>query len=268
MWSALCRRRRGQRRRHAARPGGSSGGIVGGSASRGSWGRGRVESPRPRRSRRCACARARRPAMSAVATPIGLPYLMTAPPARIGSTATLWPRGIARDGDDARAAELDRGPASSASSAVATLSRSLMTSAGSLVDPAREKPAVHGEQLPGHEAAASEARKTAAPTSSSSLPKRFIGVRIRNSWPRGQSSSAAFRSVLKTPGRDRVDRDAVRRPLHRERARQPGDRRLRRGVGATSNSPTNDDSDAMPISRPLCRAIMSRPNALQVRSVP
>src|SRR5436190_7338008 len=49
--------------------------------------------------------------------------------------------------------------------------------------------------------AASDARKTAAPANSSTLPKRPIGVRIRNSWPRGVSSSSfSFNAVRKTPG--------------------------------------------------------------------
>src|SRR5262249_37508999 len=47
---------------------------------------------------------------------------------------------------------------------------------------------------------ASDARYTAAPTSSSRRPNRFIGVLTRNSWPRGPSRSVAFRSVLTTPG--------------------------------------------------------------------
>src|SRR5260370_8138679 len=49
--------------------------------------------------------------------------------------------------------------------------------------------------------AASEARKTAAPASSSILPNLRIGVRIRNSRPRSvPSSRAAFKSVRNTPG--------------------------------------------------------------------
>src|ERR1700721_3234 len=49
--------------------------------------------------------------------------------------------------------------------------------------------------------AASEARYTAAPTSSSVFPKRPIGERILNSRPRSVlSSSFAFKSVRKTPG--------------------------------------------------------------------
>src|SRR5262249_9481549 len=36
--------------------------------------------------------------------------------------------------------------------------------------------------------AASEARRMAAPTNSSALPKRSMGVRMRNSWPRGVPS--------------------------------------------------------------------------------
>src|SRR5215471_15066613 len=50
-------------------------------------------------------------------------------------------------------------------------------------------------------AAASDARNTAAPASSSTLPNRFIGVRIRNSRPRSvPSSSFRFNGVGKTPG--------------------------------------------------------------------
>ena len=49
--------------------------------------------------------------------------------------------------------------------------------------------------------AASEASSTAAPTSSSGLPKRPMGVRISNSWPRGVPfTRSPFSSVGKTPG--------------------------------------------------------------------
>ena len=49
--------------------------------------------------------------------------------------------------------------------------------------------------------ALSDARKTAAPTSSSVFPNRRIGVRSNSSCPRGvPSSSSAFRSVRNTPG--------------------------------------------------------------------
>src|SRR5882757_6069190 len=49
--------------------------------------------------------------------------------------------------------------------------------------------------------AASDARNTAAPTSSSTCPKRRIGVRVRNSLPREfPSSNAVFSSVRNTPG--------------------------------------------------------------------
>ena len=49
--------------------------------------------------------------------------------------------------------------------------------------------------------AASLAKRTQAPTNSSGLPKRFIGVRIRNSRPRSVPlSNAEFSSVGKTPG--------------------------------------------------------------------
>jgi len=71
-----------------------------------------------------------------------------------------------------------------------------------LVHTAGQESAVHREEcVPVTKLALSEARNTAAPTSSSSFPKRFIGVRKRNSCPRAvPSSSAALRSVRKTPG--------------------------------------------------------------------
>jgi hypothetical protein len=51
-----------------------------------------------------------------------------------------------------------------------------------------------------HQLAASEDRKTAAPANSSIFPKRFIGVRNRNSWPRGvPASNCSFREVRNTP---------------------------------------------------------------------
>ena len=45
-------------------------------------------------SRRCACGRGRPAGMSAVATPMGLPYFTTARPRQSARIATLWPRGI------------------------------------------------------------------------------------------------------------------------------------------------------------------------------
>src|SRR6266404_1312578 len=59
---------------------------------------------------------------------------------------------------------------------------------------------IHDQQLAG-KLAASEARNAAAPTNSSSLPKRFIGVRKRYSLPRSvPSRSAELRAVRNTPG--------------------------------------------------------------------
>src|SRR5262245_46916225 len=58
-------------------------------------------------------------------------------------------------------------------------------------------PAISG---PVTNVAASDARYTAAPTSSSRRPKRPIGVRVRNSWPRGPFRISRLRSVSKTPG--------------------------------------------------------------------
>ena len=61
-----------------------------------------------------------------MATPIGLPYFITELPAGIVRSAILWPRGIASR-TVSEAAPLSTVPGDSASSAVATLSASLMT---------------------------------------------------------------------------------------------------------------------------------------------
>src|SRR6185503_12958561 len=67
--------------------------------------------------------------------------------------------------------------------------------------PLARKPPSTARSVPVTKLAPSEARKTAAPCSSSTRPKRRMGVRSRNSWPRGvPSSRAALRSVRKTPG--------------------------------------------------------------------
>src|SRR6266700_2310788 len=67
--------------------------------------------------------------------------------------------------------------------------------------PLARKPPSTASTCPVTKLAASEARNTAAPTSSSRFPNRRIGVRTRNSSPRPvPSSNPAFRSVRKTPG--------------------------------------------------------------------
>src|SRR6266851_2569755 len=67
--------------------------------------------------------------------------------------------------------------------------------------PLASKPPSTTSNWPVTKLAASEARNTAAPTNSSSLPKRFIGVRKRYSLPRSvPSRSAELRSVRNTPG--------------------------------------------------------------------
>ena len=77
----------------------------------------------------------------------------------------------------------------------AKLVRSLLIHAGG------EEAAVDGRVMPVTKRAASEARKTAAPASSSTLPKRPMGVRARNSFPRSELSSRfMLSSVRKTPG--------------------------------------------------------------------
>src|SRR5688500_16185011 len=55
---------------------------------------GRTRSPRPRALETLWVWTCAPTGMSAVATPIGLPYFMTALPDAIGRTATLCPRGI------------------------------------------------------------------------------------------------------------------------------------------------------------------------------
>src|ERR1700681_742996 len=67
--------------------------------------------------------------------------------------------------------------------------------------PLARNPPSTGSTWPVTKLAASEARNTTAPPSSSSFPNLFIGVRSRNSRPRSvPSSRVAFRSVRKTPG--------------------------------------------------------------------
>ena len=89
--------------------------------------------------------------------------------------------------------------------------------------------------------AASDARNTAAPTSSSGRPKRFIGVRVISSLPRSVPvSSDALSSVGKTPGIARYG-DLVHRPLDAQRLRERQDRRLggvvRADVAETRRTP-------------------------------
>jgi len=55
---------------------------------------------------------------------------------------------------------------------------------GEVLTPLASTPPSTGRTTPVTKLAASEARKTAAPTSSSSSPNRFIGVRISTSFPR------------------------------------------------------------------------------------
>ncbi len=75
--------------------------------------------------------------------------------------------------------------------------------------------------------AASDARNTAAPPSSSSFPNRRIGVRSRNSRPRSvPSSRAAFRSVRKTPGARALTHTPDCGPLDGQRFRKRSHRRL------------------------------------------
>src|SRR5262250_3063978 len=67
--------------------------------------------------------------------------------------------------------------------------------------PLARKPPSTARTWPVTKLAASDARKTAAPTSSLSFPKRPMGVRVRNSLPRSvPSRRAALSSVRKTPG--------------------------------------------------------------------
>src|SRR5439155_6198587 len=96
------------------------------------------KSPRPRvLATLCVCTWSPG-AMSRDAVPMGLPYLMTASWARIARSAILCPRGIASAATTVVSLTVIVRPASSGSSAVATLSRRLITSTafiGSLRSP-------------------------------------------------------------------------------------------------------------------------------------
>jgi hypothetical protein len=67
-------------------------------------------------------------AISRLASPIALPYLITASPARIGCSAILCPAAMVSTAVTSTPFASTRRPISSASSAVATLSRTLMAS--------------------------------------------------------------------------------------------------------------------------------------------
>ena len=231
----------------------------------------RRRDPRGRaRWRRCACARARPARYRRVAVPIGLPYLITGSPARDRVNAILWPPAIALAHDDRPPVDVDR----RARCERVERRRDVVARADD------ERPVVHwftplarnppstASNCPVTKLDASDARNTAAPTSSSTRPKRFIGVRIRNSCPRPDVSSSRFRSVSEHAGRDGIDGDAVRRPLDGERAREAGHAALLAVYAATSCSPTNDASDAMVMMRPRCRSTIGAPNTWQARSTP
>src|SRR5436309_3745256 len=92
-------------------------------------------SPRPRVLATlctCTCAPA---ATSIVAVPIALPYLTIGSPHRIALSATLCPRGIGSTMTSSAPLACTASPTPSGSSAVATLSRSLMTMTGSIYAP-------------------------------------------------------------------------------------------------------------------------------------
>src|SRR5215217_4609889 len=73
--------------------------------------------------------------------------------------------------------------------------------AGYWLTPLARKPPSTTSTWPVTKLAASDARNTAAPASSSTSPNRFMGVRRRNSRPRSvPSSRAVFKGVRKTPG--------------------------------------------------------------------
>src|SRR5689334_22861408 len=108
--------------------------------------------------------------------------------------------------------------------------------------------------------AESEARKTAAPTSSSNRPKRFIGVRRRNSCPLGPSNNFAFKSVRNTPGAMAFTQTPWRAHSTAKDFVRDATALLLAEYAATSNSDTKDDRDAILIILPNCRSIILRPN--------
>src|ERR1700748_61093 len=94
--------------------------------------------------------------------------------------------------------------------------------------------------------ASSDARYTTAPPSSSSLPKRFIGVRSRNSRPRSvPSSRAEFNSVRKTPGAIALTQTPKRAHSTASDLVSEATADLLAEYAATSYRLTKDERDAM-----------------------
>ena len=180
-----------------------------------------------------------RPRSSTVAVPIGLPYLITGSPTRDSPqrdlvsgrrsarvTVTASPPSV--DGLP-RLERLERG-------------RDVVALADDehglhWLTPLARKPPSTASTWPVTNDAASEARNTAAPTSSSILPKRFIGVRMQELLPARRVEQRRVEVGAEHARRDRIHGDVVRRPFDRQRARQPGDRRLARDVGRDFEQP-------------------------------
>src|SRR5688500_10924971 len=116
--------------------------------------------------------------------------------------------------------------------------------------PLARKPPSTARTWPVTNDAASEARYTAAPTSSSTRPKRFIGVRASSSWPRGVSRSAVFRFVRNTPGAIEFTVTLCGAHSTASARVRPATADLLATYAATSWRPTNDDSDPIVMIRP------------------
>src|SRR6266496_1123964 len=135
--------------------------------------------------------------------------------------------------------------------------------------PLARKPPSTASTCPVTKLAASEARNTAAPTNSSRLPKRRMGVRTRNSLPRGvPSKSARFRSVGNTPGAIAFTHTLCGAHSTASVFVSETTAALLAAYAATSKKPRPDDTDAIFTMRPCLRSIILRPKIWHARKVP
>src|SRR5262249_47716621 len=105
--------------------------------------------------------------------------------------------------------------------------------------------------------AESDARNIAAPDSSSGLPKRFIGVRSKNSAPRGvPSRSFSFNAVRKTPGTIAFTHTPYGAHSIASDFVSDATPALLAEYAAISNRETNDVREPMLMIRPYRRSIM------------
>ena len=117
--------------------------------------------------------------------------------------------------------------------------------------PLARKPPSTTSMWPVTKLAASDARNTAAPASSSTRPNRPIGVRISSSWPRGVvSSSFWFSAVRNTPGAIALTITPWRDHSTASDLVSDATADLLAEYAATSIMLTNEVSDAMLMMRP------------------